>query len=100
MGEGRGPAAAAGLFMPRLGLFPSIPFRWILAPFSWENNHLSLIHALDVWCRQLSVDLVDMFLVHVLWHRVFVEVVDHIGARKDSIHLVTPCDSDLTPQLS
>lgn len=41
-------------------------------------SYLSLIYSLDVWSREVSIDFVDMLLVHVFRDRVLVEVVNQI----------------------
>ena len=49
--------------------------------------YLCFVDSFDVWCRQVCVDLVDVLLVHVLWHTVLIEVVHNVGARQHAVHL-------------
>lgn len=49
--------------------------------------YLCLINPFNVWGGEVSVDLVDVLLVHVLWYTVLIEVVHHVGARQHAVHL-------------
>lgn len=49
--------------------------------------YLRFVDAFDVWGREVSVDLVDVLLVHVLRHAVLIKVVHHVGARQHAVHL-------------
>lgn len=43
-------------------------------------SYLSLIHAFNVRGRQVSIDFIDVLLVHVFRHRIFIQMVHWIGA--------------------
>lgn len=61
------------------------------AKFLWymidTSSNLCFVDAFDVWSREVSVDLIDVLLVHVLWYGVLVQVVHHVGARQHPVHL-------------
>lgn len=50
-------------------------------------QYLCFVDAFDVWGGEVSVDLIDVLLVHVLRHTVLVEVVHHVGTRQHAVHL-------------
>lgn len=50
-------------------------------------RYLCFVDTFDVWGGEVSVDLIDVLLVHVLRHTVLVEVVHHVGARQHAVHL-------------
>lgn len=52
-----------------------------------ELSNLCFVDPFNVRRGEVSVDLIDVFLVHVLWHRVLIEVVYDVGARQHAVHL-------------
>lgn len=50
-------------------------------------QYLCFVDTFDVGGREVSVDLIDVLLVHVLRHTVLIEVVHHVGARQHAVHL-------------
>lgn len=49
--------------------------------------YLCFIDPLDVRCGKISVDFIDVLLVHILWYTVLIKVIHHVGARKHAVHL-------------
>lgn len=56
----------------------------VVVEYEW---YLCFIDPFNVWGWKVSVDLIDVLLIHVLWYTVLIKVVHHVGARQHAVHL-------------
>jgi len=52
-----------------------------------KGIYLCLIDTLNIRSREICIDLIEVFLVHVLRNCILVQVIHHTGTWKYAVHL-------------